>query len=260
MRERPRRVPKAWTPLSALSLRQRLVVESSAVRDIALRTYASSLLSTTVAPAVVAHALRRLDSGGERANLNFYAELAAEQDPRKSFPAPPNCPGFGPPASPLAEWIAVAASTTSLSPALSRENPNMRQHWSALTSNNVVRAQHWRTTTATAHPVRHSWLHGVVVLAQRTVFLPAVVYRSGYDVLLYTLPFHGKRAERFSPFSGFGFFASGLSGFAESMAQAVYDFRSIVDYLHHTGVTRIALTGISLGGYTSALVSSSKTG
>ncbi|EUA91629.1 hypothetical protein I551_1975 [Mycobacterium ulcerans str. Harvey] len=29
-----------------------------------------------------------------------------------------------------------------------------------------------------------------------------------------------------------------------------------MDYLHHTGVTRIALTGISLGGYTSALVSS----
>ena len=40
------------------------------------------------------------------------------------------------------------------------------------------------------------------------------------------------------------------------MAQAVHDFRSIVDYLRHTGVDRIALTGISLGGYTSALVAS----
>lgn len=72
-------------------------------------------------------------------------------------------------------------------------------------------------------------------------------YRSGYDVLLYTLPFHGQRAEKFSPFSGFGYFTSGLSGFAEAMAQAVYDFRSIVDYLRHIGVDRIALTGISLG-------------
>jgi pimeloyl-ACP methyl ester carboxylesterase len=34
----------------------------------------------------------------------------------------------------------------------------------------------------------------------------------------------------------------------------VHDFRSLVDYLRHTGVERVALTGISLGGYTSALV------
>lgn len=38
------------------------------------------------------------------------------------------------------------------------------------------------------------------------------------------------------------------------MAQAVHDFRSVVDYLEFTGVDRIALTGLSLGGYTSALL------
>lgn len=65
-------------PRSALSLRQRIVVESSAVGDIALRTAASSVLSTTVAPAVVATALLRVNSGSERSNLNFYAELAAD--------------------------------------------------------------------------------------------------------------------------------------------------------------------------------------
>ncbi len=246
-------------PLSALSLRQRLVVESSAVGDIALRTYASSLLSTTVAPAVVAHALRRLDSGGERANLNFYAELAAEQDPRKSFPAPTELPRISArPASPLAEWIARGSvDDISFTSGFRAKNPNMRQHWSALTSDNVVRAQHWRHDDGPRPTlcVIHGFMGSSYLLNGLFFSLPWY-YRSGYDVLLYTLPFHGKRAERFSPFSGFGFFASGLSGFAESMAQAVYDFRSIVDYLHHTGVTRIALTGISLGGYTSALVSS----
>jgi pimeloyl-ACP methyl ester carboxylesterase len=79
-------------------------------------------------------------------------------------------------------------------------------------------------------------------------------YRSGYDVLLYTLPFHGRRAEKCSPFSGYGYFVQGMSGFAEAMAQAVHDFRSVVDYLQFTGVERIALTGISLGGYTAALL------
>ena len=38
------------------------------------------------------------------------------------------------------------------------------------------------------------------------------------------------------------------------MAQAVHDFRSVIDYLEFTGVDRIALTGMSLGGYTSALI------
>ena len=79
-------------------------------------------------------------------------------------------------------------------------------------------------------------------------------YRSGYDMLLYTLPFHGRRAEKYSPFSGYGYFANGFAGFAEAMAQAVHDFRSLIDYLEFTGVDRVALTGMSLGGYTSALI------
>ena len=73
-------------------------------------------------------------------------------------------------------------------------------------------------------------------------------------MLLYTLPFHGRRAERGSPFSGYGYFAHGFAGFAEAMAQAVHDFRSVMDYLEFTGVDRIALTGMSLGDYTSALI------
>ena len=40
------------------------------------------------------------------------------------------------------------------------------------------------------------------------------------------------------------------------MAQAVHDFRSLIDYLEFTGVDRVALTGMSLGGYTSALIAS----
>lgn len=47
-----------------------------------------------------------------------------------------------------------------------------------------------------------------------------------------------------------------MAGFAETMGQAVYDFRSLMDYLEFTGVDRIALTGMSLGGYTSALIAS----
>lgn len=246
-------------PRSVLSLRQRIVVDSSALGDIALRTAASSVLSTTVAPAVVATALLRVNSGSERSNLNFYAELAAEHDPAKSFPAPTDPPRISSRrASPLAEWIARGTvDDISFASGFRAVNPIMRKQWSGLTANNVVRAQHWRHDDGPRPTlcVIHGFMGSSYLLNGLFFSLPWY-YRSGYDVLLYTLPFHGKRAEKLSPFSGFGFFAGGLSGFAEAMAQAVYDFRSIVDYLRATGVERIALTGISLGGYTSALVAS----
>lgn len=246
-------------PAAALSPRQRMVVEGSAVGDLALRTWVSSLLTATVAPAVVASTLRHSNARAERANLNFYAELGAQRDPVKSFPAPTAPPRVSSRrASPLTEWAAGGTvENIAFQSGFTAVNPAMREQWSAWKSNNVVRAQHWRHDDGPRPTlcVIHGFM-GSSYLANGRLFTLPWYYRSGYDVLMYTLPFHGKRAERCSPFSGFGYFAGGLSGFAEAMAQAVHDFRSIVDYLRGTGVDRIALTGISLGGYTSALVAS----
>ncbi|OBJ23713.1 S9 family peptidase [Mycobacterium sp. 1245801.1] len=246
-------------PNSALSPRQRMVVEASALGDLALRTWVASLLTTTVAPFVVAATLRQHDSAAERGNLDFYAELAAAGDPARSFPAPAEVPRVASRrASPLAEWIARGTVDNIAFPSsFTAVNPAMRAQWGGWRSNNMVRAQHWRHDDGPRPTlcVIHGFM-GSSYLANGRFFSLPWYYRSGYDVLMYTLPFHGKRAEKFSPFSGFGYFAGGLSGFAEAMAQAVHDFRSIIDYLRHIGVDRIALTGISLGGYTSALVAS----
>jgi hypothetical protein len=243
-------------PRSVLSLRQRVVLDASVFGDVALRTAVSSVLATTVAPAVIANSIRR--PGGDRSDLDFYADLAAERDPAKSFPAPTELPRVSSrPASPLAEWAAHGTvDNISFASSFTAINPAMREKWQALRSNNVVRAQHWRHEDGPRPTlcVIHGFM-GSSYLANGKFFSLPWYYKSGYDVLLYTLPFHGRRAERFSPFSGYGYFSGGLSGFAEAMAQAVHDFRSIVDYLCHTGVDRIALTGLSLGGYTTALVS-----
>jgi len=240
---------------SALSPRQRVVVDLSTIGDLASRTMAASALATTVAPAVVAHAIRH--PGAERRNLAFYAELAAEHDVAKSFPPPTELPDVrSRPASLLAEWLANGTvDNIAFRSSFTALNPAMRKQWSAFTSNNIARAQHWRHDDGPRPTlcVIHGFMASSYLLNGLFFSLPWY-YRSGYDVLLYTLPFHGRRAERFSPYGGFGYFAKGLSGFAESMAQAVHDFRSIVDYLRHTGVERVALTGISLGGYTSALL------
>ena len=233
-----------------------MVVDASAIGDLALRTWVASVLATTVTPAVLATSVR---SGSERGDLRFYAALAAERDPAKSFPAPTELPWVtSRRANRLAHRLARGrVDNISFRSSFRAINPAMRTRWSAFTSNNVVHAQHWRHDDG-PHPtlcVIHGFM-GSSYLANGRFFSLPWYHRSGYDVLMYTLPFHGPRAERFSPFSGFGYFAGGLSGFAEAMAQAVHDFRSIVDHLRHTGVDRIALTGISLGGYTSALVAS----
>lgn len=246
-------------PHSALPPRQRMVVEASALGDLALRTWVASLLTATVAPFVVAGTLRQSDSTTERGNLDFYAELGAAKDPRRSFPPPTESPRVASRrAGHLAEWVARGTVDNIAFPSsFTAINPAMRTRWAAWGSNNVVRAQHWRHDDGPRPTlcVIHGFM-GSSYLANGRFFSLPWYYRAGYDVLMYTLPFHGKRAEKYSPFSGFGYFAGGLSGFAEAMAQAVHDFRSIIDYLRHTGVDRIALTGISLGGYTSALVAS----
>jgi len=241
-----------------LTLRQRLIVDSSAVADIALRTAIASLLATTMLP-TLAGGLRSNRARAEQDQLRFYAELASAKDPTLSFPAPTEVPRVASrPASPLAEWIAKGnVQNIRFDSSFQAVNPALREQCGAFTRNNVVHAQHWRHDDG-PHPtlcVIHGFM-GSPYLFNGLFFSLPWFYRSGYDVLLYTMPFHGSRAEKGSPFSGYGFFANGFSGFAEAMAQAVHDFRSIIDYLEYTGVDRIGLTGMSLGGYTSALIAS----
>jgi pimeloyl-ACP methyl ester carboxylesterase len=241
-----------------LTLRQRLIVDSSAVADIALRTAIASLLATTMLPTLVG-GLRGSRARAEQDQLRFYSELAAAKDPALSFPAPTAVPRVASrPASPIAEWIAKGnVHNIRFESSFEAVNPALRDQCHGFTRNNVVHAQHWRHEDG-PHPtlcVIHGFM-GSPYLFNGLFFSLPWFYRSGYDVLLYTMPFHGSRAEKGSPFSGYGFFANGFSGFAEAMAQAVHDFRSIIDYLEFTGVDRIALTGMSLGGYTSALIAS----
>ncbi|WP_308124038.1 alpha/beta hydrolase family protein [Mycolicibacterium xanthum] len=241
-----------------LTRQQRLIVDTSAVADLALRTSIASLLAATMVP-TLAGALRSPQSRVERDHLDFYAGLAAERDPALSFPAPTEPPRVSSrPANAIAELVARGhVRNLRFNSSFSAVNPALREQCACYRRNNVVRAQHWRHENGPRPTlcVIHGFM-GSPYLFNGLFFSLPWFYRSGYDVLLYTLPFHGRRAEKYSPFSGYGYFAHGFSGFAEAMAQAVHDFRSLVDYLEFIGVDRIALTGMSLGGYTSALIAS----
>lgn len=244
---------------SDLTAFQRAVVDSSAAADIGLRTAIAALVGVAVAPTIITTALHRAEAQRERDNIAFYVSLAKHKDAAQSFPAPTTVPSVSSrAANPIAEYIARGhVHNSSFASTFEPINPDMRDKWRGLKRNNIVRFQHWRHDDGPRPTlcVIHGFM-GSPYLVNGLFFSLPWFYRSGYDVLLYTLPFHGRRAENHSPFSGYGFFANGMTGFAEAMGQAVYDFRSILNWLQDKGVERIALTGISLGGYTSALVAS----
>ena len=238
---------------------QRAIVDSSAVADIGLRTAIATVVAAAALPTVVDSAVRRSKARRERDNLAFYADLAAHHDAALSFPAPDAVPRIRSwPANPVAEYIANGrVHNSSFASTFTPINPAVREQWRSYRRNNIARFQHWRHGDGPRPTlcVIHGFM-GSPYLFNGLFFSLPWFYKSGYDVLLYTLPFHGRRAERFSPFSGYGYFAQGMTGFAEAMGQAVYDFRTILNWLGHNGVEKIALTGLSLGGYTSALVAS----
>ena len=243
---------------SDLSWQQKLIVDSSAVADLGLRTALASVIGAGMIPRMAAAAVRNRSDDDADA-LRFYAELAATKDPRQCFPAPTEPPRVASrAANPVAEWVARGrVRNISFQSSFEATYPGIREQRRGYTRNNVVHAQHWQHNDG-PHPtlcVIHGFM-GSPYLFNGLFFSLPWFFRSGYDVLLYTLPFHGPRAEKGSPYSGYGFFMDGVPGFAEAMAQAVHDFRSVLDYLEHTGVDRIALTGMSLGGYTSALIAS----
>jgi pimeloyl-ACP methyl ester carboxylesterase len=134
-------------------------------------------------------------------------------------------------------------------------NPALGDHYARFTRNAKAWAQHWRHDDGPRPTlcVIHGFGASPYVLNSAFFALPWL-YGKGYDVLLYLLPFHGPRRDLLSPVNGSGLFAHGPSHFNEAMLQAVHDFRIFVDHLEAAGVTQVGVTGLSLGGYVSALL------
>ena len=237
-----------------LEMGDQIVVSASAAVDIAVRTFSAAAVSVLTLP--TGYHPWTLDA--MRRDRAFYGRLIDEGNASAFFRPPGRRVALN--VRPV-RWSlfmpsdCVIEDLTFDSPFIPA-NPRIRQDYDAQKANRTAHARLWRhqdgprPTLIAIHGfgAEQSWMNEFMLTLPR-------FFNLGCDVLLLTLPFHGPRANRLSPFSGHGIFAGGISRINEAFAQAVHDARIFIDHLlHDRGTPRVGVTGISLGGYTAALL------
>lgn len=101
-------------------------------------------------------------------------------------------------------------------------------------------------------------IHGLGMgwpLADFTAFPPSVFHRRyGLNVVYPVLPFHGPR--RMGAISGEGFFSRDVVDTIHASAQIAWDLRRLVSWIRAQGGREIGVYGLSLGGFSTALLAS----
>jgi pimeloyl-ACP methyl ester carboxylesterase len=229
-----------------------LKVYGTAVMDRVMRTGLSLMLSGALLPQII----KRDGLNREREWLDFYADLAEQRDVDKVFIAPPKVDISEHKIGKFAyKPKGIKAVELRFESPFTPLNPALTESYLSYTRNRTARAQYW------SHPDGPRptliFVHGVVESSyafNSLFFSLRTFYDKGYDVLLMIQPFHGDRAERWHPFSGYGLFSGGFSQLNEGLLQAVSDLRVFVDYLFERGAPHVGISGLSLGGYLSSVM------
>src|SRR5512139_1520360 len=239
-----------------LDLGDRIQVGTTAATDTFLRAALAGAVSATAIP-MGFHPLSLYRA--IQATQDLYGPMAESGDPTLFFKKPP--PGVRVQSVP-GDWFPRfqpddgACETLTFDTPFMPVNPALHDAYRQHGRNRTAHARYWRHADGPRPTLMavHGFTADFYLLNEWFFALPWF-YRMGFDVLLYTLPFHGSRQTRFSPFSGYGFFAGGPAGINETVAQAVFDFRIFVDWLQEVrGVEHLGVTGVSLGGFTSAIL------
>jgi pimeloyl-ACP methyl ester carboxylesterase len=99
-------------------------------------------------------------------------------------------------------------------------------------------------------------IHGWTMGDQRVnslAFLPGLFFSLGCNVALVELPFHGRRRPSDLPTELPLFPSADPVRTCLAMAHALYDLRMLRSYLNQRGHSKLAVVGMSLGGYVGAL-------
>lgn len=236
------------------SSKEKMAAAATASVDLVSRTGVASLVALTAAPALL-----RGDRAEERDQIDFYAGVAATGDPERAFVAPPSgVPVRSRPMQPP-PWLRGVGPIDLLSFESPYEAlyPGLGARYARHRRNRTAWAQRWRHSDRPRPTivVAHGFMASSTVFNSAFFSLPRL-YGQGYDVVLVTLPFHGRRACGPFIYSGSGLFAHGFAHINEAILQGVSDVRVLIGYLLEGGAEAVGLTGYSLGGYTVAGVAS----
>ena len=244
----------------ALGALDRAKVTLTAGSDVVLRTLGAGLVGSLALPL----GYHPLAIRAARRDRSFYGALAATGDAAQFFERPPRgeplrfqtrrarMPWFRPDDG-VVEDLRFESTFETV-------NPEYRSRYARHSANRHVHARMFRHQHGPRALVIaiHGFSADLYHLNEWFFAIPWL-YEEGYDVLLFTLPFHGARQGPLSPFSGHGFFAGGAWRINEAFAHAVWDLRRLVDhFLDHAGAPRVGATGVSLGGCTTALLASAE--
>ncbi len=241
-----------------LALADRVKVGAAAGFDTVLRTFGASMISSMALPL----GYNPIELRRAVRDADLYADIAESGDPKRFFAEPPS--GVRVRAE-KGRWLPRFEPSDGTCEAISFDSPfqpvNPAQHKRYLRhgANRVAHARLLRHRGNQPRPTIVA-IHGFTAdwyLINEWFFALPWFYRMGCNVALFTLPFHGPRQTRFSPFSGHGYFAGGASRLNEAVAQSVFDFRILFDWLRRErGAEQIGVTGLSLGGFTTAMLAS----
>lgn len=194
----------------------------------------------------------------DKTDRHFYTQLASAGKVEDVFRTPENVPEVRrkTASSAVAPKEAIVESL-SFKSHYQTLNPQLSKHYQRFKRNSIVHAQYWhhgdkpRPTLLIVHGYMMSSYQINALFFRADWF-----FKKGYDIVLYTQPFHGQRKETLAPFSGHGVFGHGISHMNEMFAQSVFDFRTLLNWLDDQGVPSYGVTGLSLGGYLSGLLAS----
>lgn len=133
-------------------------------------------------------------------------------------------------------------------------HPEVREDYHAVAPNHVATARLFahESSRRPALLLLHGYLGGNFAFEERT-WPVRWLYRQGFDVLVAIAPFHGERglpSERLRP----PFPGTDPRWAIEGFRQYMMDLRDLVAWLYRRGNTAVGAMGMSLGGYSAALL------
>lgn len=206
---------------------------------------ASKFGKAQMADLVVEHAIEDFDAA-----WSFYQQGRFDLHPEEFFQVPTVLPHtqFSSPYSLSRGEVVDLSFESGFVPVYKRFRPDFE----SLAENKVVHARIWR------HPkgeslgtivAIHGWLMGDNRLSAVTL-VPGFFFKLGLDVVVYELPYHGRRA---GDATSILFPSPNLARTNEGFGQAIHELRTLRNWVETQNDKPVGVIGLSLGGYISAL-------